>query len=306
MLSRFDWNDLRFFLAVARAGTVSAAARRLGVDHATVIRRLDSLEQGLGAKLFVRNPRGYALSQTGERLIPAAEVIEAETLRIERRLDGADSAIAGLIRLSTLEGFGNFFLAARLPAFIRAHPGISVELVTIQQIAALSRREVDLAITLTPPTGGRFVQERLTDYTLFIYGARSYLDGAPPIRDRGDLSAHPFIGYIDDLVFTRSLDYLDEVAPGLSVTLRSSSLHAQMEAVRAGHGLCVLPAFMADPHADLARVLPEAFSLRRSYWLISHAEAAETARIRAVRRFIKAQAEAARTLFLGSPPSLTR
>lgn len=302
----FDWDDLRFFLAVARSGTISGAGQRLATDHATVSRRITGLETALGAKLFERNPRGYNLTQPGERLLASAQMIEVEALKAERDVADADLAVAGSVRISTLEGFGNFFLAGRLPRFAQAHPNLAVELIAIQQIVALSRRESDIAVTLDPPQSGRFVRELLTDYVLFVYGTGSYLSAHAPIETRADLVRHTFVGYIDDLVFMRGLDYLDEVGGrtsgrGIRARVQSSSLHAQMEATLSGYGLCVLPAFMAARHPDLVRVLPQDICLRRSYSLVTHADVAETARVRAARTFIREEVEAASSLFLGRP-----
>lgn len=295
----FDWNDLQHFLAAARAGTLSGAARRLGVDHATISRRLAALEQALGAKLFERNPRGYNLTQTGERLLASAEAIEAEALRAERQVAGEGQRVSGTVRISTLEAFGNFFLAPLLPRLAQENPKLHLELVSIQQIVALSRREADIVITLKKPDGDRFVAETLTDYTLFVYGARDYLKRAGAPRTRADLADHPFAGYIEELIFTRGLDYLDEVVPGLRPRLECSSLHAQMEAAASGFGLAVLPAFVADRNPNLVRVLPRQVSLTRTYWIVAHAEVADVARVRIVRRFIGERAVAERRRFAG-------
>ncbi|NYZ13750.1 LysR family transcriptional regulator [Azospirillum sp. RWY-5-1] len=298
--SSFDWNDLQFFLAVARSGTISAAGRRLGVDHATVSRRVAALEEALEAKLFERNLRGYNLTHTGERLLSSAEAIEAEAQHAERQVAADGQRVSGTVRISTLEGFGNYFLAPRLPALAAAHPNLSVELVSIQQIIALSRREADVVVTLRRPDGDRFVAEPLTDYALFVYGARDYLERTGTPRTVAELGGHPFAGYIEELIFTRGLDYLDDIVPGLRPRLQCSSLHAQMATVAAGFGLAVLPAFVADPQPSLVRVLPDQASLVRTYWLVSHTEVAEVARVRLARRFIREQVAAARDRFLGS------
>ncbi len=296
-MKSFNWNDLQFLLAVARARTVSHAAKTLGVDHATVIRRLDQLERALGAKLFQRNPRGYNLTQPGERLLASAQAIENEALKAASEVAGSDPAISGTVRISSLEGFGNFFLAGRLPRFAAAHRDLSIELIAIQQIVALSRRDADVAITLQPQSSGRFVSEPLTDYLLYVYGTRAFLERAPKITSRADLQSHAFAGYIDDLVFMRDLDYLDEIGYSRRPRLQSSSLHAQMEASLAGFGLCVLPAFIAARHNALVPVLPEQVFLQRRYWLVTHSETAGTARIRAVRGFIREEVDKARDIF---------
>ncbi len=299
MAQRFDWDDLRYLLAVGRAGTVSEAARRLGADHATVARRIDGLERSLNAKIVERNPRGYNLTPKGQALFLSAQKIEEEAQRAERELAGIEAPVSGLVRISSLEGFGNFFLARRLPRLAQRSPELTIELITIQQILALSRREADLAITLAPPESGRFLREKLTDYLLFVYGARGYLASAAPIREPADLAMHPFVSYIDDLVFMRGLDYLDEIRRGLRARLQSSSLHAQMEAACAGYGLCVLPAFIANGRPDLVAVLPEQVFLQRSYYLVADPDTYGTGRMRLVRDFIKTEVADARGLFMG-------
>jgi DNA-binding transcriptional LysR family regulator len=297
----FDWNDLRYFLSVAQAGTVSQAARSLGVDHATVIRRVEALEHAMGAKLFERTPRGYYLTANGERLLPSAETMHEEARRIGREMLASNHGMGGVVRISTLEGFGNVFLAGRLPKFAAQYPNLHIELLTLQQIVALSRREADIAITLQPPETGRFVREKLTDYSLFVYGSRDYLARRPPINTREDLRDHVFCGYIDDLVFVRGLDYLDEVAKGLRAKLQSSSLHAQTEAAIAGYGLCVLPAFIAARQPQLVPILPDQVCLTRSYWLVASTDVAPSPRVQAIRQFIRTEVDAHRKEFEWRP-----
>lgn len=300
----FDWDDLRYFMAVAKAGTVSQAARRLGVDHATVIRRIEALERAMESKLFERSPRGYFLTQGGERLLPSAEAIHDEARKIGRELLSNVQGVAGVVRINTLEGFGNFFLAGRLPRFAQTYPNLSIELVTLQQIVALSRREADLAINLHPPETGRFFREKLIDYVLYVYGSQQYLAAHEPILTRADLKKHVFCGYIDDLVFVRGLNYLNEVVgEGLRPRLQSSSLHAQTEAAKAGYGLCVLPAYIGNSQPELVPVLPDTVYLTRSYWMVASADVAPSPRVQAARRFVRAEVDAAQHVFLGHEPA---
>ena len=301
MRGGFDWNDLRYFLAVAQAGTLTGAARRLGTDHATVSRRVGALERAIGAKLFERSPQGYFPTLSGERLIAHAEAMEAEALAATAELGRPDVGITGTIRINSLEGFGNFFLAPRVGKFAAAHPRLRLELVMIQQIVALSKREGDVAIALAPPKESRFVATRLTDYDLCLYAAPSYLAGKPPIRSRADLEAHAFVGYVDDLVFTRGLDYLDEVTPGLKARIQSSSLVTQLAITEQGHGICVLPAFMARGRPGLVQILPEDVRLTRGYWLFTHGDLADTARVRAVTRFVQQEITEDPTWFRADP-----
>ena len=298
-MRRFTWDDLQFFLAVARGGQLSTAARQLRTNHATVSRRIDRLEQALSAKLFERNPRGYMLTAVGERLVESAELIEREAGNFRKEASSGASQVAGVVRLSTLEGFGNFFLADRLPRFTQAHANLSIELVTIQQIVSLSRREADMSITLTSPRTDFYHYEKITTYRLFVYGSRAYLDAQPPIERREDLLGHRLIGYIEDMIFTPGLDYHREILPGLHASYQSSSIHAQLRATLNGIGLCVLPNFIACAYPDLVPVMAHDVFLERDYWCICHQDLAVTPRIRALTDFIKAEARSAEHEFLG-------
>ncbi|RVG84009.1 LysR family transcriptional regulator [Sinorhizobium meliloti] len=302
MNPNFTWDDLQFFLAVARTGQLSTAARRLRTSHATVSRRIDRLEFALKVKLFERNPRGYVLTTMGQRFVETAERMERETEQLQLDISDGMTAQRGVVRLSTLEGFGNFFLADRLGEFAERYPNISLELVAIQQIMSLSRKEADIAVALAAPKAGAYHAEVLTPYTLHVYGARSYLAGQPPIRTRSDLGSHRFVGYIDDMIFTPGIDYLGEIQPGLRAHFQSSSIFTQLKAVRQGLGLCVLPHFMAKDEPNLEIVLPDEIELKRTYWLICHRDLIAIPRVRAVRDFLVDAAVENRGCFLRETP----
>lgn len=286
MNPNFTWDDLQFFLAVARTGQLSTAARRLRTSHATVSRRIDRLEFALKVKLFERNPRGYVLTGMGQRFVETAERIERETEQLQLDINDGLTAQRGVVRLSTLEGFGNFFLADRLGDFAARYPNVSLEMLAIQQIMSLSRKEADIQVALTAPKAGPYQSEVLTPYTLHVYGARSYLSKHPPITGRNDLAAHRFVGYIEDMIFAPGLDYLGELQPGLHAHFQSSSILTQLKAVRQGLGLCVLPHFIAQQEEDLEIVLPEEIELKRTYWLVCHRDLVTVPRVRAVREFL--------------------
>ncbi|TWG97038.1 LysR family transcriptional regulator [Mesorhizobium sp. J18] len=298
-MRRFTWDDLQFFLAVAKSGQLSAAARKLRTNHATVSRRIDRLEQALSAKLFERSARGYVLTALGERLVEKAEAMEREAVSLENEAASSKTEIGGVVRLSTLEGFGNYFLADRLPVLARSQPGLSIELLTIQQIVSLSRREADMSITLTTVKAGAYHHEKITPYRLFVYGSRDYLAAHPPIERHADLTGHRFIGYVEDTIFTPGLDYHREVLPGLRASYQCSSIHAQLAATRGSVGLCILPHFIASLYPDLVPVIPREVHLDRDYWSICHEDLAAAPRIRMLTDFIKTEAKAAADLFRG-------
>lgn len=298
MNPNFTWDDLQFFLAVARTGQLSTAARRLRTSHATVSRRIDRLEFALKVRLFERNPRGYVLTTIGQRFVETAERIERETEQLQLDISDGMTSQRGVVRLSTLEGFGNFFLSDRLGTFANSYPNISLELVAIQQIMSLSRKEADIAVALAAPKAGPYHSEVLTPYTLHVYGARSYLAMHPPIRSRNDLGSHRFVGYIEDMIFTPGLDYLGEIQPGLRAHFQSSSILTQLKAARQGLGLCVLPHFMARDEPNLEIVLPEEIELKRTYWMICHRDLIGVPRVRAVRDFLFEAVSESRSCFL--------
>ena len=298
-MRQFSWDDLQYFLAVARTGQLSTAARQLRTSHVTVLRRIDRLEQSLATKLFERNPRGYLLTPMGERLVEPAEVMEREAMKFQTEATGNLSALSGVVRLSTLEGFGNFFLADRLPVFAQSYPSLSLEVVTIQQIMSLSRREAELSITLHKPRTGPYHSERITPYRLFIYGHKDYLNSHAPIRSQDDLTLHPFIGYIDDMVFTPGLDYMREILPGQRCNYQSSSIHAQLLATLRSYGLCVLPYFIACKHPELTPVLPKEMHLEREYWMNCHTDVMAAPRIRVISDFMIGAVRDASKIFLG-------
>ena len=299
MMGQFSWDDLQYFLAVARTGQLSAAARRLRTNHVTVSRRIDRLEKSLSSRLFARSARGYTLTMTGERLVRHAETMEREADGFAEAALGAANALKGAVRLSAPEGFGNFFLAPRLPAFASSHPALTIEFVTIQQILSLSRREADVSVSLNRPPSGPYRAAEIVPYRLFVYAARDYLVTHGAVENREDVAAHPLIGYVEDMIFTPGLDYLREILPGMRASYQSSSIQAQLAATRAGYGIGILPYFLARDFPDLEPILPRELSLERRYWTICHEDLADAPRVRAVTNFVTTEARRLVSVFRG-------
>ena len=271
-----NWDDVRIFLAVARSGQILGAAKALGLNHATVARRLTALEDALGAKLMARKTNGSELSAEGERFLAHAERMESAMLAAAEST-GSGSEIAGTVRVGAPDGFGVAFLAPRIGELTERHQGLRIELVPVPRTFSLSRREADIAVTLERPREGRLVARKLTDYRLGLYAAQSYLDRHGMPEALGDLAGHRLVGYVDDLLFSASLDYTGEYLREWTSTLAVSSAMGQTEAVRAGAGIGILHGFMARRDAGLVPVLPE-HSLTRSYWTVVHED------LRAIRR----------------------
>lgn len=279
-----NWDDVRIFLAVARSGQILGAARSLGLNHATAARRLTALEEALGSKLFTRKTNGSELSGEGERFLVHAERMESAMLAASEST-GADSLLDGTVRVGAPDGFGVAFLAPRLGELTERHKGLRIELVPVPRAFSLSRREADIAVTLERPREGRLVARKLTDYRLGLYAAQGYLDrqGTPQALD--DLADHRLVGYVEDLLYTASLDYTAEFLKGWRSSLAVSSAMGQTEAVRAGAGIGILHAFMAQGDSSLVQVLP-ANTLTRSYWTVVHEDLRSIRRVALVAEFL--------------------
>lgn len=294
-----DWDDLRVFLAVARHGQLLGAARRLGLNHATVARRLDALEASLGTALFDRRPTGSVLTQAGERLLPVAERVETEILVTTCALASGAAEVSGTVRIGAPDGLGNTFLAVELGRLARRHPGLTVELVPLPRTFSLSRREADLAIGIDRPSQGRLIATKLTDYSLGVYAAEGYLAEAGTPQRPEDLAHHTVVTGVEDFTYASALDYAEAVETRSTRLFRCASVMGQLAAVRAGAGVGILHDFMAAGQADLTRILP-AMVFRRSYWLVSHPDTHHVRRVAVCRDFLVQRFRDERRRFL--PP----
>ena len=291
-----NWDDIRIFLAVARAGQILGAARRLGLNHATVARRLTALESDLRAQLLTRRPSGTELTRAGEEFLLSAERMEAEMLGARALVGDASVSISGTVRIGAPDGFGVAFLAPRLGELTRRHPDLSIELVPVPRSFSLSRREADVAITVERPDHGRLVAARLVDYALSLYASKAYLDTKGMPQSQAELTAHNLIGFVEDLVAAQSLNYGPELFGSAKPTLAVSSALGQLEAVRSGAGIGILHRFIARPHPELVEVLPQ-ICLSRAYFIVYHESMRSLGRIRAVAQFIAEIVERERHIF---------
>ena len=294
-----DWNDLQSFLAIARAGQLGRASALMGVDATTMGRRLRRLEANLGATLFEQTRQGQLLTEAGERLLAQVEAMAQAASAIgEGRSVAEGSALSGTLRISVSEGFGSWFLARHVPAFVGAHPALTLDLVASSGFLSLSKREADIAVMLSRPKAGPVIAGKLSDYALRLYASASYLADMDTPRDPADLATrHRLIGYIPDLLYAPELRYVDEIHPGLAPHLRSSSINAQHQLIAAGGGIGVLPCFIGDGDDSLVPVLPER-RIMRSFWLVTHKDTHQLARIRAAKDWIIATVQQHRHVLL--------
>ncbi|TCV76140.1 LysR family transcriptional regulator [Neorhizobium sp. S3-V5DH] len=292
-----NWDDVRLFLAVARTGQILAASRRLGINHATLGRRVTALEEDLRTRLLIRRTNGCELTVEGEIFFHAAERMETEMLAAQASTGRIDTAVAGTVRIGAPDGFGVSFLASRLGRLTRRHPDLKLQLVPVPRSFSLSQREADIAITIERPEQGRLVSSKLTDYTLGLYASKSYLDQAGTPETVEALRAHPRIGYVEDLIFSPSLNFTGEVMRDWDASFEISSAIGQTEAVRSGAGIGILHDYVARQSCELKRVLPE-IVIRRSYWTTYHETTRDLIRLRTVVDFLRELIDEERHIFV--------
>ncbi len=278
-----DWDNIRIFLAIARAGQILSAAKTLHLNHATVARRLDALEEDLDTKLFERRTTGAVLTPAGEKLLVRAERIESELLQANTA--AATNFVNGIVRVGAPDGFGTFHLARTLARLANMHPALKIQLVPLPRTFSLSRREADIIVTIERPKLGRAVIKKLTDYSLSVYATKSYLQKHGDILSTDNLGDKLFITYVEDIAYSRALDYTAELGKLVSRHYECGSVVAQMEAVLAGEGIGVLHDYAAAQYPELVRILP-GMRFTRTYWLMSHPDTHGTARVSAVYQHI--------------------
>jgi DNA-binding transcriptional LysR family regulator len=291
-----DWESVRIFLEVARAGQFLKAAKHLRLNHATVARQVAALERSLNVKLLERHTSGCVLTAAGDALVVAAERAESELLKVGASIGGAAEAITGTVRVGAPDGLGNYFLADQLGALAASHPGLVIQLVPLPRTFSLSRREADIAITLDRPKQGRLILSKLTDYTLSVYAANSYLVREGQIEKQSDLTGRLFVTHVEDFAYSRALDYASALGRLMSRRYECGSVVAQIEAVRSGHGVGILHDYAARRYPELQRLLPDVRFVR-SYWLTSHPDTHDVRRVREVHRFIVASVKSYRPSF---------
>jgi DNA-binding transcriptional LysR family regulator len=263
-----DWDHLRFFLALAKDHRLVVAARSLQVNHTTIARRISALEQEMGVQLFTRSNTGYELTDAGLQLQDIAKQVEKQIGNIRNQVNEVNQEITGVVRIGTTEGFGTVVIAPILNALGKQHPKLIIDLLALPRMVNLSRREADIVITLQRPTRGPYLVTKLQDYPLHLYASPEYLVNSPPIEARSDLDKQTFISYIDDLLFSKELSYLDDICRPQRIAFRSTSIQAQLQAALSGLGIAILPSFMAEPVAGLVPVLKEEIEIIRSFWMI--------------------------------------
>lgn len=270
-----DWDDLHTFLAIARHGTLSAAARALGVTQPTMGRRLAAMEARTGARLLQRLPGRYSLTPLGESVLGNAERIEAEALAAERTITGRDVALEGVVRLTTVDTLAAQIVAPALAALQSRHPGIIVELVPDTRSLSLSRREADIALRMSRFEGHEVAARRVGTIAMGLFAA-------PGWRDRIGKGDVRLVTVLDDQAHLPEAKWLHEAFPGAMIGFRSNSREVQFWATLSGAGIGALARYRADGEPGLVRLRTDMPDLVRDIWLGVHVDMRHMPRVRAV------------------------
>jgi len=296
-----DWDDVRHFLALARTGSVRAAGATLGVSHSTVARRVEALEVRLGVRLFDRHRDGYLLTDAGHEMVAGAERVEREMAALERGLAGQDARLEGPVRVTCTDPFIAKILLGALASLCEAQPGIELELDADAKNLDLSKREADVAVraflpSATPPE--HLIGRRLAPITLCNYVGSAHvaqLDperGARPLRWLGSNLRK----IIEELVASSSY-------PEAPIWGSFESMTVMVEAARAGLGMALLPTYGGDPDPSLTRCPKPDLRHVADFWLLSHGDLRDNARLRAARERITTALTEQAALFHGDEPS---
>ncbi len=277
-----DWDDLRYVLAVGNAGSLAGAARKLGVNHTTVLRRVGALEQRLGLRLFDRLPTGYVLTAGGEQLITAARDIDATVTVLERKLAGQDLRLAGTVRVTTTDTVMGSILPEIIAEFRNSHPGIRIEIAVSNLMFNLTKREADVAIRPATDPPEMLIGRRIAGVAFAIYGSPAYLARRDEAQQLAD---HQWVAPDDSLADTAVAKWMRTHLPQADITFAADSLLALRQAAQAVLGLAALPCYLGDTSSDLVCMHQPIPELQTALWILTHSDLRHTARIRAFTEF---------------------
>ena len=283
MVMEADWDDLRIFLAVAREESLSGAGKALKRDPATVGRRILRLEEVAARRLFTKSPKGYVLTEAGQRLLTHAEQVEQSVRTGLDQLISDSGGLSGQVRIGATDGCASYVLPKVCAGIAKQHPNLELQIVALPRVINLSKREADLAITVSPPKAGRLSVQKITDYNLHLGASKRYLAAHAAITTRDDLKKHPIVGYVQDMITFSELDFLSEL--GLDkVTLASNLVSVQLGCLRQQGGIGIVHDFVLPTEPDIELVLPQDVSFTRSFYLLRHSDDARVERLEYVAR----------------------
>lgn len=300
-MDRIDWNDIAYFLAVCRAGSLSAASRVLGVEHTTVGRRISALEKALGSRLFDRSRDGYVATTRGAEIRALAEDMETAADSLVRRGVGGDTRVAGTLRITATETMCAEFLAPSLPRLMARHPELRIEAVADNSNLSLARREADIALRMSRPEGGALVARAIATVGYGVYAAKTFCKKYDLVPGRFEPDLHPVVGFDDTGADFPASKWLVAAcaAVGTQPAFVSNSLFSQYAAVASGIGAGVLPCYMGESDSRLVCLLGPSRVVSRNLWIVYHRDVRELVRLRVVADFIIEEARRRRNGLAG-------
>ena len=296
-----DWSDLQFLLGAADAGSLSAAARKLGVNHTTVLRRLNAFEKQLGVRLFDRRATGYVLTAAGEELARTARRVEETVMDVERRIVGQDLRLTGTVRVTTTDTLAHSLIPDALCAFARAHPDVALELTTTTVLANLTKRDADIAVRASAKPPANLVGRRVARVAYAPYASPAYLAKLAK-RDqasRRHMDRWDWLLPDDSLASSTIARWASRELRGVRIAMRADTLTALGRAAEAGLGVAVLPCYYGDLANGLRRACAVVDAMSSELWVLTHEDLRETARIRALTDALFASLAAQRHLLEG-------
>jgi DNA-binding transcriptional LysR family regulator len=273
-------DDLLVLLAVARTGRFTTAGDDLGVNHTTISRRIASLEKSLGGRVLAKAAGGWELTDLGRQALAAAERVEAAVQGLAS--DHAGDRLKGVVRLSATDGFSAYIAAPAGALIRRRHPDVSVEIVAVTRRASQQRSGLDIEIVVGKPEVHRAEAMWLADYTLGLYASRGYLAEHGEPETVHDLADHSLVYFVDSMLQVDELDLARRLTLSMRESVTATNVFVHVEATRAAAGIGLLPAFMADRHDDLVRVLPGTVEANLAYWLVTRPEGLRRPEVAAV------------------------
>ena len=298
--TRFQWDDLQYFLAVAHHGSTLAAGRALGVNQSTVQRRLSELERRIGQSLVQRQPTGYRLTEFGHAMLPYAETVERAVLAFERQNQTLGGEVTGVIRMTCPEPIVNRITqTGMIDRFHARHPALKLQFVMSDQYMDLHKGDADVALRSGDTDDGELVGRKIGDSVWAVYASKTYIAQHGQPRGIADLASHALVGFDETMAKHRLSLWLREVAPNAELASRSSSVLGLVYAVKAGLGVGALPMSLGDAEPDFVRVFGPVPELTRIWRMLTTAELRRTPRVSAFFDFIVEEIETLRPILTG-------
>ena len=296
----FDWNDLRYFLAVARHGSTLAAARALDMNQSTVQRRLMELERRIGRPLVTRHPTGYRLTELGQQMVAHAQRVEEAVRAFEQQLVTSTREVSGVLRVACPEPIVYRITQSPLLERFRArYPDLRVEFVMSDKYVDLAKGEADVALRSGDTDDADLVGRKIADSLWAVYASRRYIEQHGKPEDVEDLERHLVVGLDETMAKHRAATWLAGVAPNAKIVARNNSVLGLVYAVKSGIGLAPLPTALGDNEADLVRVLGPIPELARIWRVLAHPDVRRTPRVSAFFDFIVEEIDTLRPILTG-------